>query len=134
MGVPYKDVVALFVASSRDDVTAAVSDERRTTLQDADETPTASNARDRPSISPSGPTTTHGHWVDALAVSVASRSRDSARTSSVVTSATNETSWDDRQSWWSPLAPQIGQCSRQAVGARCLARYSGPELPRLTHQ
>jgi hypothetical protein len=47
MGVPYKGVVALFVASptsSRGDVTAVVSDERRTTLEDADETPTGSSA------------------------------------------------------------------------------------------
>jgi hypothetical protein len=47
MGVPYKGVVALFVVSptsSRDDVTAVVSDERRTTLEDADETPTGSSA------------------------------------------------------------------------------------------
>jgi hypothetical protein len=46
-GVPYKGVVALSVASptsSRGDVTAVVSDERRTTREDADETPTGSSA------------------------------------------------------------------------------------------
>jgi hypothetical protein len=47
MGVPYKGVVALFVASptsSRDDVTEWRSGERRTTLEDADETPAGSSA------------------------------------------------------------------------------------------
>jgi hypothetical protein len=45
--VPYKGVVALFVASptsSRDDVTAVALRERRTTLEDADETPVGSSA------------------------------------------------------------------------------------------